>query len=164
MFSIFQTIIDWSKQVIHSNVNTMIISLSVIIFMIIMNELVKPRASRLCRFPIPAELIAVLGGTLASYLLDFDTNYNVKLVGHIPLGLPVPEMPSVKLMWLVAVDSIAISIVSYSVTISMAMIIAKKQNYEVRPNQELLALVSVSLHNEDYKKNNENSCGFSCRV
>lgn len=55
--------------------------------MIIMNEIVKPRASKLCRFPIPAELIAVLGGTLASYLLDFDTNYNVKLVGHIPLGL-----------------------------------------------------------------------------
>lgn len=111
--------------------------------MIIMNELIKPKASKLCRFPIPAELIAVLGGTLASYLLDFDTNYNVKLVGHIPLGLPNFEMPPVKLLWLVAVDSIAIAIVSYSVTISMAMIIAKKQNYEVRPNQELLALVSV---------------------
>lgn len=43
---------------------------------------------------------------------------------------------------MVAVDSIAIAIVSYTVTISMALIFAKKQNYEVRPNQELLAMVS----------------------
>lgn len=41
---------------------------------------------------------------------------------------------------MVAIDSIAIAIVSYTVTISMALIFAKKQNYEVRPNQELLAM------------------------
>lgn len=54
-------------------------------------------------------------------------------------------MPPIKLLWLVAVDSIAIAIVSYTVTISMAMIFAKKQNYEVRPNQELLAMVSLDF-------------------
>lgn len=51
-------------------------------------------------------------------------------------------MPPVKLLWLVAVDAIAISIVSYSVTISMAMIFSKKQSYEVNANQEMLALVN----------------------
>lgn len=68
-------------------------------------------------------------------------------------------------MWLVAVDSIAIAIVSYSVTISMAMIIAKKQNYEVRPNQELLALVSLYTLNENYQNLiYENCCGIPFRV
>lgn len=85
--------------------------------------------------------MAVVGGTLISYILDLGTAHNVKLVGHIPMGLPLPELPPVKLLWLVAVDSIAIAIVSYTVTISMALIFAKKQNYEVRPNQELLAMV-----------------------
>ena len=61
------------------------------------------------------------------------------------MGLPYPEMPPIKLIGMVAFDSIAIAVVSYSVTISMGMIIAKKRNYEVRANQELLALVSTFL-------------------
>lgn len=97
----------------------------------------------MCKFPLPAELIAVVGGTLISSILNLGQEHNVKLVGDIPMGLPAPELPPVKLLWLVAVDSIAIAIVSYTVTISMALIFAKKQNYEVRPNQELLAMVSL---------------------
>lgn len=136
--------------------------MTIIVFMVIMNEIVKPRAAKLFKFPIPAELIAVVGGTVASYLLRFEENYKVHLVGTstlrgvkflyiftqnilfttVPIGLPPPVMPPVKLLWLVAVDAIAISIVSYSVTISMAMIFAKKQSYEVKANQEMLALVS----------------------
>lgn len=106
-----------------------------------MNEVMKPRFSKLCRFPIPAELIAVVGGTTFSHIFRFGELYKVHLVGNIPMGLPMPELPPPQLLWLVAVDSIAISIVSYTVTISMAMIFAKKHSYEVRPNQELLAMV-----------------------
>lgn len=62
------------------------------------------------------------------------------------MGLPLPELPPIKLIWMVAIDTLAISIVSYTVTISMALIFAKKQNYEVRPNQELLAMVGLDLH------------------
>lgn len=86
--------------------------------------------------------MAVVGGTVISNILQLGTAHNVRLVGEIPMGLPLPELPPVKLIWLVAIDSIAIAIVSYTVTISMALIFAKKQNYEVRPNQELLAMVS----------------------
>lgn len=99
----------------------------------------------MCMFPLPAELMAVVGGTLISSVLDLGEIHNVKLVGDIPMGLPLPEIPPVRLLWLVAVDSIAIAIVSYTVTISMALIFAKKQNYEVRPNQELLAMVRFSI-------------------
>lgn len=90
---------------------------------------------------MPAELIAVVGGTAVSHILGLGSVYNVRLVGNIPMGLPLPELPPVKLLGLVAFDSIAIAIVSYTVTISMALIFAKKQNYEVDPNQELLAMV-----------------------
>lgn len=113
----------------------------VIAFMVIMNELVKPRFMKLCRFPIPAELIAVCGGTLVSYLMQLGkAPYNVHLVGNIPIGFPVPTAPPVALVGAVALDALSITIVSYSVTMSMAKILAKKHNYEVRPNQELLAM------------------------
>lgn len=49
--------------------------------MVIMNEVVKPRAAKLFKFPVPAELIAVVGGTAASFLLQFEENYKVHLVG-----------------------------------------------------------------------------------
>jgi solute carrier family 26, other len=40
----------------------------------------------------------------------------------------------------VAVDSIAITIVSYTINVSMAFIFAKRQNYEINANQEFFAL------------------------
>lgn len=86
--------------------------------------------------------MAVVGGTLISYVLQLGPVHHVRLVGTIPLGLPFPEFPPFRLLGLVAIDSIAIAIVSYTVTISMALIFAKKRNYEVRANQELLAMVS----------------------
>lgn len=66
----------------------------------------------MCKFPLPAELIAVVGGTLASSIFNLGENHNVNLVGDIPMGLPLPELPPVKLLWLVAIDTIAIAIVS----------------------------------------------------
>lgn len=101
----------------------------------------QPRCSKLCKFPLPAELIAVVGGTAISHVLQLGSVYNVHLVGKIPMNLPSPQMPPMRLLWLISVDSIAIAIVSYTVTISMALIFAKKQSYEVNPNQELLAMV-----------------------
>lgn len=101
----------------------------------------QPRCAKLCKFPLPAELFAVVGGTAISQVLQLGSVYNVQLIGEIPKDIPPLEMPPLRLLWLVAVDSIAIAIVSYTVTISMALIFAKKQNYEVNPNQELLAMV-----------------------
>lgn len=82
--------------------------------MVIVNEFLKPWMSKKCRFPIPVELIAVVGGTALSYLVGLGPNYNVILVGHIPTGLPVPAIPPFQLLRMVAIDSIAIAIVSKS--------------------------------------------------
>lgn len=60
---------------------------------------------------------------------------------HLLNRLPKPEVPSFELLPLVLVDSIAITIVSYIITISMALIFAQKLNYEIDSNQELLAMV-----------------------
>lgn len=107
--------------------------------MVIMNEYVKPWLSKKCRFPLPAELIAVVGGTLISKYADFKSQ-NVKIIGDLPVGLPYPVIPRMELIQLVWVDAIAIAIVSYSVVMSMSLTFAKKHQYEVSANQELFAM------------------------
>lgn len=108
--------------------------------MILMNEVVKPLVSKKCRFPIPAELITVVGFTLISYFMELGPRHGVAIVGQIPRGLPPFEFPSLKIVQLVALDSIATAIVTYSIMISMALLFAQKDKYEVRANQELLAV------------------------
>lgn len=64
-------------------------------------------------------------------------------VGHIPLGLPQPTLPNLTLWKELLLDCFAIAIVSYSVTVSMALIFGQKLKYEIDFNQELLAMVKV---------------------
>lgn len=42
----------------------------------------------MCAFPVPIELIIVLGGTLASKYLYLQRDYSVKILGNIPTGFP----------------------------------------------------------------------------
>ena len=139
-FKIIFTVRDVFMNLSNANITTLCVSGVSLAFLFLMNELVKPWAAKKSVIPIPTELIAVLGGTFISYLLNFGPDHSVMLVGTIPVGLPIPEIPSFTLLKLVAVDSIAITIVSYTVVMSMALIFARKMQYEVRPNQELLAM------------------------
>lgn len=139
-FKIILSLRDIVLNVSNANLNAVYVSLTCIIFMVFMNEFLKPWASKRCRFPIPSELIAVVGFTIFSYQMNLGGDYGVKEVGAIPTGLPEPQMPPFALLKLVAVDAIAVTIVSYSIVMSMAFIFARKEQYEIRPNQELLAL------------------------
>ncbi|XP_058828758.1 solute carrier family 26 member 6 [Topomyia yanbarensis] len=136
---------DIAGELPNSNLPTVYTSVIVILFMIFMNEYLKPWSSTKCKFPIPAELVAVVGGTMASYFIRLGPDFAVKLVGEIPVGLPDPQMPPVALLKLVAVDAIAITIVSYSIVMSMGMIFAQKEGYEVRANQELIAMGTINI-------------------
>jgi hypothetical protein len=108
----------------------------------------KPRLAKKLSIPIPIELILVVGGTLISSHFDLDSNWSVKLVGEIPKGLPAPEMPDLSLFKSLLLDGFGIAIVSYSASVSMALILAEKHHYEIDFNQELLAMVSI----KDYFK------------
>lgn len=139
-FKIILSLKDIVTNISKTNVNALYVAIACIIFMAIMNEFLKPWASKRCKFPIPSELIAVVGFTMFSYFIKLGTKYGVKEVGNIPTGLPVPQMPPIDLLRLVAIDTIPVTIVSYSIVMSMALIFARKEQYEVRANQELLAM------------------------
>ncbi|XP_007177377.2 prestin isoform X2 [Balaenoptera acutorostrata] len=90
--------------------------------------------------PIPLEFFAVVMGTGISAGFNLNESYNVDVVGTLPLGLLPPANPDTSLFHLVYVDAIAIAIVGFSVTISMAKTLANKHGYQVDGNQELIAL------------------------
>lgn len=58
-------------------------------------------------------------------------------------SLPEPALPAFELIPHIFLDSFVITMVSYTITMSMALIFARKLMYEVDSNQELLALVST---------------------
>ena len=140
-FKILLSFRDIIMNLSNVNMNAVYISIVCIAILVFSNEFLKPRASKVCKFPIPTELLVVVSFTAISYIFNLGgPKFNVKQVGDIPTGLPMPQLPPIELVKLVAVDAIAVCIVSYSIVMSMALIFAKKEYYEVRPNQELLAL------------------------
>lgn len=124
---------------------TLLISVGTIVIMVVNNELLKPRMAKKTKFPIPMELIVILVGALIAKFVDLEDTYNVIPVGFIPTGLPGPILPKFDLWKELLVDAFAIAVVSYSVSISLALIFAQKMNYEIDFNQELLAMGSANI-------------------
>lgn len=127
---------------IISKINWVAFSISVVTCLILIfnNELLKPRVAKLTIIPIPIELILVVGGTLLSKYLNLAEVYDINTIKTIPLGFPEPVAPNFGLMKSLIADAFIIATVSYTVTVSMALIFANKEKYKVEFNQELLAM------------------------
>ncbi|XP_057664132.1 sulfate transporter-like isoform X1 [Diorhabda carinulata] len=122
------------------NYAALIISVTAILVMLFNNEYLKPIVAKKSSVPIPIELIVVIIVTLISRYARFNEKYGVKIIGDIPTGLPEPSFPDFDVVPKIITDGISMSIVSYALLVSVALMLAQKGNYEVDPNQELLAL------------------------
>ncbi|XP_029035224.1 prestin-like isoform X1 [Osmia bicornis bicornis] len=137
-FKLIFTYIDYFENI--KTVNWVAIVLStVIILILILNNFLKKRIARLSPLPFPIEMLAVLIGTILSMYLNLGETYGLATVGHIPVGLPTPFLPPFSLIPNILLDSFVITMVSYTITMSMALIFAQKLGYEVDSNQELMA-------------------------
>ncbi|XP_055706150.1 solute carrier family 26 member 10-like isoform X1 [Phlebotomus papatasi] len=139
-FDVVLTFYELINRISHVNWMACSISAVAIIVLLINNELIKPRLAKITIVPIPIELIAVVSGTLVSTHWNLGKDWNVKTIGNIPLGFPTLTPPKFSLVGSIATDSFIIAIVSYTVTVSMALIFAQKLQYKIRFNQELLAM------------------------
>jgi sulfate permease, SulP family len=94
-----------------------------------------------------APLLVVLGGTLLVWLLELNGAAGVRVVGDVPGGLPSLTAPTVDLdLWqLLLPTALAISLVGYTESISVAKSLASKRREKVNPNQELAALGLANL-------------------
>lgn len=63
------------------------------------------------------------------------------ILSFVAIRLPNPIVPPIAVVPDLIVDGLLIATVAYAISISMAKIFANKHQYEVRPNQELIANV-----------------------
>jgi SulP family sulfate permease len=91
---------------------------------------------------VPGALVLVVGGLLASWLLDLGAR-GVALVGDVPRGLPFFQVPDMGLMWenagTVMIAALALVLIGFSQTAGDARTFAAKHRYQVDINQESVA-------------------------
>ncbi|KAK6040322.1 inorganic anion transporter, SulP family, partial [Cooperia oncophora] len=127
---LFEEWLAIAERVPDTNLVTLAISISTIVFLLLYKELVEPHLRRK-RISLPAELlvvseILVKKGFVSSHMTQ----------------LPAPRIPRFErvLIERLIVPAISIAVVSYAVTVSMGKLFARKHKYHIDPDQEMLAL------------------------
>ncbi len=94
-------------------------------------------------FPrIPGALVLVVGGLISSVVLDLGAQ-GVALVGPVPRGLPLPQVPSIDVVSqnlpTIAISAFALLLIGFSQTAGDAQAFATRHRYRVDLNQESVA-------------------------
>ena len=91
---------------------------------------------------IPGALVLVVGGLLASAVFDLGA-HGVALVGHVPRGLPAPQLPDLTLMRqhyaTILIAAVALLLIGFSQTAGDARAFATRHRYRIDVNQESVA-------------------------
>ncbi|XP_073724658.1 prestin [Misgurnus anguillicaudatus] len=127
------------RNIASTNIVTLVIGLVCTLFLYGVKDL-NERFKKKLPIPIPGEIIVVIVSTGISYGLAMHKHYGVDVVGKIPTGLLPPKVPDFSVLPNLFTDAIAIAVVGFSISISLAKIFALKHGYSVDGNQELIAL------------------------
>lgn len=91
---------------------------------------------------VPGALVLVVGGLLASWLLDLGS-HGVALVGEVPRGLPAFQVPATQVLSghasTVAIAAVALVLIGFSQTAGDARTFAARHRYRIDVNQESVA-------------------------
>ncbi|UCG25201.1 MAG: sulfate permease [Chloroflexota bacterium] len=96
---------------------------------------------------LPAALIVLFLGIVASTLLDFDSR-GIHIVGEIPGGLPpfgFPEELGLEELAQVALGAVGVALVAFAESVAIARSFGTKFGYEVDANQELIAVGAANI-------------------
>ena len=90
---------------------------------------------------VPGGLVALVLGIAVSSIFSL-SSHGVKIVGHVPSGLPTPGIPHVRGSDVLPLITAAggLLLVIFSESLGAADNFATKYGYEIDPNQELIAL------------------------
>jgi high affinity sulfate transporter 1 len=95
---------------------------------------------------LPAVLVAVVGATIVSAVLDL-AGQGVDTVGSLPVGVPRPSIPWTSLSDVgpLLVAAVGITLVSLTDTIATASSFAARRGEEVNPDQEMIGIGAANL-------------------
>ncbi|XP_060593514.1 prestin-like isoform X2 [Ruditapes philippinarum] len=141
VFKLVYTYRDFFTNIETTNIVTLLLSVVCIAVLYCTGRFINqnPKLKPKMFMPVPIELIVVVLGTVVSYALDLEHTHEVIVVSDIPTGLPVPNTKCFTRISSVISDAIALAIVIFAISISMGKLLAKKHDYEVDANQELMA-------------------------
>nr|XP_033814421.1 prestin isoform X2 [Geotrypetes seraphini] len=137
--SVIYSIIAVLSDIRKTNIVALIVGAICIVLLLCAKE-INDRFKKKLPVPIPMEIIVVIIGTGVSSGMNLSGSYGVDVVGSIPTGFRPPAVPDLSFLPAVFMDAVAIAIVGFSMTISMAKIFALKHGYTVNGSQELIAL------------------------
>ncbi|XP_028401981.1 pendrin-like isoform X2 [Dendronephthya gigantea] len=152
-FALIKTYIDIFKNITSINLTSLIIGIICILILLAIKHMNEKYKDKL-KFPIPAEFIVVVLSTGISYGAKMKQKYNILIVESVPRGLPPLSVPRSDLITDLVIDGFVISVVAFSVNVSLAKLFSQKHGYPLDANQELLA----------YGVQNIVSAFFSCFV
>ena len=128
-----QELVSWFRSLGETHLTTLLVGVIslVVVFGL---RVVAPR--------VPGALVLVVGGLLASALLDLGAK-GVAVVGEVPRGLPLPQVPDIPQLWehagTVALAAVALVMIGFSQTAGDARTFASRHRYEIDINQESFA-------------------------
>ncbi|XP_018616282.1 solute carrier family 26 member 9-like isoform X1 [Scleropages formosus] len=137
--AVIYTLVDIVRGLPHTNVASLVFALVSSVVLITVKELSARYRHRL-PFPIPMEIIIVVVATAISGPLNMPETYHMDIVGEIPLGFPMPIIPTVSQWEDMLSTAFSLAIVGYVINLAMGRTLAAKHGYDVDPNQEMLAL------------------------
>ncbi|XP_049267525.1 solute carrier family 26 member 6-like [Rhipicephalus sanguineus] len=134
------TLYHVSRTIPQSNIATSLLSLASFVVLLLAKGVVARKMRRFTAFPLPSDLLLVSrGATLSSHFLELDTKHDVRVVGHIKSGFPLPTVPSMNHWVSLLPDAAAIAIVQFVVTYAMAELFGRKRRLKTDASQEMLA-------------------------
>ncbi|RWS04327.1 solute carrier family 26 member 10-like protein [Dinothrombium tinctorium] len=139
--------INIGEEIKTTNLFTLSVSVVSIIILVLVKEVLEPKLRKKinCNIPFPIDLMVIVVVTTVSYFFKFNEKFKVDIMGKIPTGLPAPTIPRFDIVTSVIPDCIALAVVTFAISLSLAKIFAKKHKYKVKPNQELIAMGTANI-------------------
>lgn len=95
---------------------------------------------------VPRPLLALVLATVVVAAFGLDERYGIAVIGSVPSGLPLPELPPLGDLPQLVVPALGVLIVGYSDVILTARAFADRADPQsLDPNRELLALGAANL-------------------
>jgi len=94
---------------------------------------------------LPAALIVVVAAVIASYALDL-SDRGVAVVGEVSQSVPLPAIPTFSFDQFISLlpGVLAIAVIGYAESDTVAEQFASEHRYRIKPNQELFALSAAN--------------------
>uniref|UniRef100_A0A2C9KKB5 STAS domain-containing protein n=1 Tax=Biomphalaria glabrata TaxID=6526 RepID=A0A2C9KKB5_BIOGL len=147
---IIRTYCDVVKEIPKTNIadtGLCILSMGVLLLFNLLNPKIKDWRG----YEVPINLIMIVVLTLFSHFLDFGPVWGMNTVGEVPFGVPAPTLPRFTVLPNIVSDVVALTAITFAMTISMAMLMAKIHNYDVDSNRELIAYGLCNLGSSFFK-------------